>query len=287
MKTKVNDRRSVQPKIDSGSGIEQEGEVSQEPGVVRQISRILEQLPKGSREYQATSSMLEKMEEFFQIMQEANSQELDRMLANFDLSEQPLLQGLGNLVRKFHTQIKMVSSDVALRLGEIAEHDMVSATQRLEHIVEMTEEAANTTMNLSEEMMQVLTEQQTANDVILERLDQSLGAGELQPQTEKILREAADALRSNAAREREYQQKLTEILMAQGYQDLTGQVIQKIVALLEQLEEELLELVKAFGTTHTQKDNTSQPVLEGPQSQKSEVRKSQDEADELLKSLGF
>ncbi|MCH9044843.1 MAG: protein phosphatase CheZ [SAR324 cluster bacterium] len=248
----------------------------------------MQQLPKGSREYRATFSMLDKMREFFQIMQEANSQELDQIMAEFDLSEQPLVQELGKLVRRLHTQIKLAGSDVAARLGEIAEHDMVSATERLEHIVHMTEDAANTTLNLAEGMIKRSTEQESANGAILERLEKTLGAGKLRPQTKKPLLEAVDALRRQAEQEKEFQEKLTEILMAQGYQDLTGQVVQRVVTLLQQLEGELLELVKAFGTTRAEKkQDTRQAELAGPLSEKSEATVSQDQVDNLLESLGF
>ena len=268
---------------------EEPGQVAgEEPGIVRQISGILQQLPKGSREYRATFSMLDKMREFFQIMQEANSQELDQIMAEFDLSEQPLVQELGKLVRRLHTQIKLAGSDVAARLGEIAEHDMVSATERLEHIVHMTEDAANTTLNLAEGMIKRSTEQESANGAILERLEKTLGAGKLRPQTKKPLLEAVDALRRQAEQEKEFQEKLTEILMAQGYQDLTGQVVQRVVTLLQQLEGELLELVKAFGTTRAEKkQDTRQAELAGPLSEKSEATVSQDQVDNLLESLGF
>ena len=278
---------------DAGSGRqtelsqEPEKEPGEEPGIVRQISGILQQLPKGSREYRATFGMLDKMREFFQIMQEANSQELDQMLAEFDLSEQPLVQELGKLVRRLHTQIKLAGSDVAARLGEIAEHDMVSATERLEHIVHMTEDAANTTLNLAEGMIQRSTEQESANGAILERLEKTLGAGKLRPQVKKSLTEAVDALRRQAEQEKEFQEKLTEILMAQGYQDLTGQVVQRVVTLLQQLEGELLELVKAFGSTTAEKKQDTQPDLAGPLSAKSEGKVSQDQVDNLLESLGF
>lgn len=282
--------------VESDAGSGRQTELSQEPGkkpgeepgIVRQISGILQQLPKGSREYRATFSMLDKMREFFQIMQEANSQELDQMLAEIDLSEQPLVQELGKLVRRLHTQIKLAGSDVAARLGEIAEHDMVSATERLEHIVHMTEDAANTTLNLAEGMIQVLTEREGADGAILESLEKTLGSGKLRPQTKKPLLEAMDALRRKAEQEKEFQQKLTEILMAQGYQDLTGQVVQRVVTLLQQLEGELLELVKAFGTTPAEKkQDTRQAELAGPLSEKSEATVSQDQVDNLLESLGF
>lgn len=257
------------------------------PEIVKNIGKILNDLPKDSPEFQATSDLMDKLLEFFQTLQDVESKELDRFLSDIDKDEQPLLQTLGKLVRKFHTQIKTVSAEIPTRLGEMAEHDMVSATQRLEHIVEMTEEAANTTMGLTESLLETMGEQFNANGALLEKLEEVLASEDLKPKVKKIVKETAAALKKGNAKEEEVQQKLTEILMAQGYQDLTGQVVQKIIALLRELEGELLGLVKTFGVTNADEKDTDKSSLEGPLSEKAESRITQDDADELLKSLGF
>ncbi len=264
-----------------------------EPEIVRHVTGLLRQMPEGSPEYEATSGMLEKIQEFIDVVHNAGKKELDEMLAKFDLSEQPLLQELGKLVRRFHTEITTVGTDFTARLGQIAEHDMASATQRLEHIMEMTEEAANTTMTLAEGMIVTLSSQEAPAATILKRMDKALAAKNLEPEANRIVKQAAKVLKQKLEADSAQQDKLTEILMAQGYQDLTGQVVQKIVSLLNQLEGELLELVKVFGTTKAaaQPDgaraDTGPPALEGPLSEKSEVKQSQDEVDSLLDSLGF
>ena len=170
---------------------------------------------------------------------------------------------------------------------------MGSATQRLEHIIEMTESAANTTMGLAEGMIDTMAAREAGDQALLKKLDNAAKAKKHPPATKKLLAEAAEAVRARGESEKEQQGQLTEILLAQGYQDLTGQVVQKIVTLLGQLEGELLALVEAFGTAQAEKgsetlpSDPNQPVLEGPLSEKSGVKKSQDEVDDLLGSLGF
>ena len=202
------------------------------------------------------------------------------------MSEQPLLREIAKLLRKLHAGIKLARSDVPIRLGEITEKELAGATQRLENLVEMTESAANTTLELAEGMMQTLTEQGAAHKSVLEKMEQQLASGE--PPTAELLGEALEALKSKAGTEKALQKPLTEILLAQSYQDLTGQVAQKIGNLLNELEQELLDLVKTFGVVPTDKKKPSDQIeLQGPQSKKSEAKKSQDEVDSLLDSLGF
>jgi len=257
-----------------------------QPGILRNLSQILGQLEEGSHEHELASGLLGKIQEFLQVMREAEAHKLDPLLEEFELSEQPLLQELGKLVRKLHAGIKKASSDVPIRLGEIAQKELGGATQRLEHLVEMTESAANTTLELAEGMMKTLTEQAAGHKSVLEKMERQLASGK--PPTAKLLGEALKVLKGKAETEMALQEPLTEILLAQSYQDLTGQVAQKISSLLNELEGELLALVKTFGVVQTGKKELSDQIeLQGPQSEKSEAKKSQDEVDSLLDSLGF
>lgn len=257
-------------------------------GIVKHINRILEELPPGSPAYEATADLMGKFQEFFTQLQGAKAEEVESLLTEFTEVEQPLLEGLGKLVRKYHTQIQMVSNDVPIRLGEIAEHDMVNASERLAHIVTMTEKAANTTMELSETMIGAISERQPTNAACLEKIEAALAGAGLSPDAQQALQGAAEALRHQELEHVEHLQKLTDILMAQGYQDLTGQVVQKIVILLSSLEKELLELVMAFGKVQVERQKAPPgEVLEGPLSLEKKGRVSQDQADDLLNSLGF
>ena len=87
--------------------------------------------------------------------------------------------------------------------------------------------------------------------------------------------------------------KLNDIIMAQGYQDLTGQVLYKITDLLQEVEENLIGLLKVFGQHQDDVvveriDNCTEadgPVV--PLSKLHDVVAGQDEVDDLLSSLGF
>lgn len=94
--------------------------------------------------------------------------------------------------------------------------------------------------------------------------------------------------------------QLNEILIAQDYQDLTGQMIQRVITLVSEVEDRLVTFLVTFSNPETAekfKEHNSQRTLEesiapqGPaldsHKQSGEVAASQDEVDDLLASLGF
>jgi len=90
---------------------------------------------------------------------------------------------------------------------------------------------------------------------------------------------------------------LTEVLMAQGYQDLTGQVIRRVIELVKEVEDSLVHMLTVFGGAEATKTvKSSQPkvekaiVAEGPiidAESRDDVVSGQDDVDDLLSSLGF
>lgn len=97
---------------------------------------------------------------------------------------------------------------------------------------------------------------------------------------------------------------LNDILLAQDYQDLTGQVIKRVTNLVTEVESNLLKLVlmasqvdRFAGIQHdhdqlrAEKDREKHPTRgEGPQihaDKREDVVSGQDDVDDLLSSLGF
>jgi len=84
-------------------------------------------------------------------------------------------------------------------------------------------------------------------------------------------------------------QHLTDIMMAQDFHDLTGQVVAKVVALAADLEDSLVKLlVQAAPPEQAQKVESA--ILNGPvvnPEGRSDVVANQGEVDDLLASLGF
>ena len=88
---------------------------------------------------------------------------------------------------------------------------------------------------------------------------------------------------------------MTDVLMAQDFQDLTGQVIRKVIDLVREVEDSLIGMLTAFGIStdgHLEANNpkVGDNLVEGPivnPSQREDVVADQDDVDDLLSSLGF
>ncbi|HET8880791.1 MAG TPA: protein phosphatase CheZ [Solimonas sp.] len=173
---------------------------------------------------------------------------------------------VAELTRRLHTAVVELRLDD--RLARIAGDAMPDARHRLRHVVKMTEDAAHRTLDIVDQMRGVTQRIALAAETL----------------------DAADprraALFDDAAMLRE---RLNELAIAQEYQDLTGQIIKRIIALVEDVEGALLELLGAHAT-HLKTAAPlpipeGQAVLAGP-AVPGQVTTSQQDADALLASLG-
>lgn len=120
------------------------------------------------------------------------------------------------------------------RIAALAEKDMPDARQRLDHVVELTEKAAHRTLDLIERSVPMAdATARRANELVASR-NASVGdlAGFL-----LLARDNCDAVRAN----------LTEVMLAQGFQDITGQIIRGVHTLIGEVETVLDELMSVHG----------------------------------------
>jgi chemotaxis protein CheZ len=144
------------------------------------------------------------------------------------------------------------------RIDALADHEVPDARKRLAHVVQLTDEAAHRTLDLVEKSGPLV--EQTAREAaeLLEAWrahgSRSLAAASLWPERaltfmERSL-EDADRVRS----------LLSEMLMAQGYQDITGQIIRSVIALVGEIEAVLGQLVALSNGDDTRR----MPALKPP-----------------------
>lgn len=213
-----------------------------------------------------------------------------------------LYREIGKLTRELHSAIVKLEIDARREHGEPSQ--ITDATDRLSYVVEMTEKAANRTMDLVEECAPLV------NYISYEA--QSLAADWQRFMRREMnaeqFRELARRIDSFLLRSLQNGDKLSDnlrdIMLAQDFQDLTGQVIKRVTQLITEVESNLLELVlmasridRYAGIQHDQnelryeRDNKKQPSNgEGPQihaDKREDVVSGQDDVDDLLSSLGF
>jgi chemotaxis protein CheZ len=129
------------------------------------------------------------------------------------------------------------------RLAKMAEKEVPDAKYRLDHVLKLTDEAAHKTMDLVEQSapiagrtakaaadLLVLWKRFRARDIEVNDFRSMLDRMDVFLQTTQ---EDTDILRRN----------LAEILLTQGYQDISGQIIRGVMTLVAELETTLSELV--------------------------------------------
>jgi chemotaxis protein CheZ len=262
--------------------------MSLETKLIASLSELITQIPTDREDASASLGLLERYHQLIKVMLEADRGELEQLLGGLEGEPRVLFNEIGKLVRNFYEQMKVISSDIPERLGNIAQHDMEDAGQRLGYIVEMTENAANSTMDFAESLAEALKQRESGDKAIQRKIASALKTKNLPAAAEKSLKSIQSTLNRRSGEYTSNQQIITQILVAQSYQDLTGQTIQKIINLLASLETELVEMITSFA--HVQEGGPLEQdgdALQGPQPESSDAKQTQGDVDNLLDALGF
>lgn len=212
--------------------------------------------------------------------------------------DKTLYQEVGRLTRSLHESIRNFHIDAS---DETAKDELTSiedASDRLAYVVDMTNKAANKTLDLVEETMPYASG--ISGEAKKLKVDWSrLQRKEMKPdEFRKLTAEMGSFLTKLCEDSDKVNDNLTQILLAQDFQDLTGQVIQRVIGLVKDVEENLVNLVRMAGkvdqitgTVHEiEKQETTGIEGEGPQlnaDTRADVVSGQDDVDDLLSSLGF
>lgn len=192
---------------------------------------------------------------------------------------------IGVLTRQLHNSLNELGYADRLR-GSAGE--LPDAQSRLSYIARLTGEAANKVLGQVEVT-------QNRQDALAERtramraeLIKDPVAAVAKGRVMNYLQEVEEGIEQTNSH-------LTEIMMAQDFHDLTGQVIARVVALAADLESQLLELLIQTSPDAAQAPalapvEAAQPKLAGPvvdPENTADVVTSQSQVDDLLASLGF
>jgi chemotaxis protein CheZ len=205
-----------------------------------------------------------------------------------------LFQEVGRLTRELHEAINGFLADS--NLADIAKTEMPNAAERLAHVISMTEEAANTTLAAVEDAMPLAETLQSDSQHLSSSWDRFKARKMDVSDFRSMSRELEVFLHDTQANANALNSKLSEVLMAQGYQDLTGQIIRKVIDLVRDVEGKLVELIRLSGA----RQSAEKPAMEAaggpdikaegpliPGIDKADAVHGQDEVDDLLSSLGF
>ncbi len=238
-----------------------------------------------------TEEYLARLNELGSALNQNDNDAANRLIGELTtLRESSLFQELGKITREIHDSINAFSDDQ--RVVELTEEEIPDAKERLNYIVTKTEQAAHRTMTGAEAAMEVIDEFNESATVIQQRWKE-FRTSKLSKSDFLTLSDDIDSFLSSIRPESDkVRSKMTDIMMAQDYQDLTGQMIKQVISMVQEVEEKLVRLVAISGAKLSTSDqkHVDGSMAHGPQlptANKAEVATSQDEVDDLLASLGF
>ncbi|GAA5316930.1 MAG: protein phosphatase CheZ [Candidatus Pelagadaptatus aseana] len=221
-----------------------------------------------------------------------------------EVRDRNIFTAVGQLTRGLHSAIVNfnVDGDLTSEPPDITSSEIKDASDRLNYVIETTQNAADKTMDkveasapialslgeeagkLKKEWARLKSREMTAEEFreVYKRIDTFFGEME--------------------AGSNELNQNLQDIILEQGFQDLTGQVLTKVIGLIRDVESSLVDLVRIAGQveeitglvepadTEAEADTEKVVEAEGPQihaEERDDCVSGQDEVDDLLSSLGF
>ncbi len=204
--------------------------------------------------------------------------------------EKGMYERLGGIVRLLHDSLRELGYDKALTE---ASSQIVDAQDRLEYVASLTEQAANKVLNTLDDGMpaQDLLSRQAKD---MENRWDDLFSGKLSIDQFKALAGDSKQFAQLVSEATEAEKaRLLEIMMAQDFQDITGQLIKKVVVITKTVENELTQLLKDSAPPDVKEklaqkqaaQEQPQPLMSGPSVPSAAL--DQDSVDDLLADLGF
>jgi len=212
---------------------------------------------------------------------------LDRMVR---LREKGVFVELRRLTDHLHSALERFRVDS--RLVDIAEREVPDARFRLDHVLTLTDEAAHRTMDLVEQSCPIAerTAKSAAELLVLWKQfrQQDVSTADFRGLLDRMVVFLEEAQVDTAT----LRNNLAEVLLAQGYQDLSGQIIRSVMKLVAELEVTLGALVSlaADGATRAEASHAERPRQSGPVVPGIDhgvVVSGQTDVDSLLSGLGI
>jgi chemotaxis protein CheZ len=201
-------------------------------------------------------------------------------------SNDEVLSRIGHMTRALHESLRGLGLD---KLIEKAASDIPDARDRLDYVARLSEDAAKRVLDATD-AAGPLQDKIDGSAVALTRSWQSLlDSGEGSPEWRALAGKTIAALGESRDAVGATKGHLMDIMMAQDFQDLTGQVIKRITGIAQNLEKQLVQMLVDFAPAEVKREFDNS-LLNGPQINpegKTEVVADQGQVDDLLDSLGF
>ena len=194
-----------------------------------------------------------------------------------------VVQRIARLTRMLRESMRELGLDYAIKE---AAQSIPDARDRLRYVGRMTEQAANRVLTAVEHA-QPLQDELTADAKSLQERWARLDQGHDVEAQADVIADTRQFILDIPNKTQQTQENLLEIIMAQDFQDLTGQVLQGMLNVIGTLETELVQVF--MDSVPAEKREEADSLLNGPVigNKSDNVVSDQDEVDDLLSSLGF
>jgi chemotaxis protein CheZ len=211
---------------------------------------------------------------------------IEQTAVEAETSHEEVLSRIGHMTRALHESLRGLGLD---KLIEKAASDIPDARDRLDYVARLSEQAAKRVLDATDAAGPVQDAIETRSNELSGAWQALLDKGASEAEWRALAQRTIaglDESRHGAAATRG---QLMDIMMAQVFQDLTGQVIGRITGIAQNLEQQLVQVLIDFAPSEIKRE-LDNGLLNGPQINpegKSEVVADQGQVDDLLDSLGF
>jgi len=235
-----------------------------------------------------------------------NFEEASKLIQNMtETRDRHIFLAVGKLTRGLHSAIVNfhVDADFEAEPPTVENSEIQDATDRLSYVIDLTQKAADKTMDMVEASAPIaLNLGQEANQLHGDwaRLkSRDMSADEFRDFYSRM----DDFLSQTSSGTQQLNKNLQDIILEQGFQDLTGQVLKRVIGLIGDVERDLVSLVRIAGQVEdvtglgddadklaSAASGKTGAEAEGPQihaEKRDDVVSGQDDVDDLLSSLGF
>jgi len=236
-----------------------------------------------------TDDNIARVKDLLASMEKGNEEDAIEIIDELTtIRETELYQDMGKLTRELHDAISNFGMDDSINI--LAEQSIPDARERLNYVISKTDEAANKTLEAVEESIPICDNLNNKASE-LHTSWKKFTNRELSADEFRVLSKEIGIFFDKSQDLASVKDHLTSVLLAQEYQDLTGQIIKKVINLVGEVEDKLVGIIQITGAPQvaSEKDEDA-GSLDGPPvpgiAHKDTVS-GQDEVDDLLSSLGF
>lgn len=201
-----------------------------------------------------------------------------------DLKDKPMYERLGGIVRLLHDSMRELGYDKSLT--DVASQ-MGDAQNRLTYVATLTEQAANKVLNAIDQSMPEQEKLHQMASGMQDRWDKLFNGQLSMDEFKQLAQDSKNFAEQVTVTTDAQKSRLLEMMMAQDFQDLTGQLIKKIVGITGIAERELAQLLRDNAPAEVKAAIAEKPteLLNGPSNPGTAL--GQNDVDDLLDSLGF